>query len=68
MKLELVKETKPTGVITYSIQKDGQYVTNTATYDLEQAEGFFKDIINGGATETIIETIKTIEVDDKNDN
>jgi hypothetical protein len=66
MKLELVKETKPTGVITYSIQKDGQYVTNTATYDLEQAEGFFKDIINGGATETIIETIKTIEVDNEN--
>jgi hypothetical protein len=68
MKLELVKETKPTGVITYSIQKDGQYVTNTATYDLEQAEGFFKDIINGAATETIIETIKTIELDENKTN
>ena len=64
MKLELVKETKPNGTIVYSIEKDGHYVSHTATENLEQAEGFFKAIIGGGTTETIKETIKTIEVDE----
>ena len=61
MKLELVKETKPNGTILYSIEKDGQYVSHTATENLEQAEEFFKAIIGGGVTETIKETLKTIE-------
>jgi hypothetical protein len=64
MKLELVKETKPNGTIVYSIEKDGHYVSHTATENLEQAEGFFKSIIGGGNTETIKEIIKTIEVDE----
>jgi hypothetical protein len=64
MKLELVKETKINGTILYSVEMDGKYVSNTATEDLEQAEGFFKSIIGGGTTETIKETIKTIEVDE----
>ncbi|MGI9137648.1 MAG: hypothetical protein ACR2IM_01275 [Sediminibacterium sp.] len=61
MKLELVKETKPNGSILYSIQKDGLYVSNTATSDLQQAETFFNNIVNGSATETTVEIIKTIE-------
>ena len=64
MKLELVKETKPNGTIVYSIEKDGRYVTNTASENFEQVEGFFKTIIGGGITETIKETIKTIQLDE----
>jgi len=67
MKLELVKETKINGTTLYSVEMDGKYVSNTATENLKQAEGFF-DLLKDNPTGTIKETIKTIEVDDKNDN
>ena len=68
MKLELVKETKPNGTILYSIEKDGSYVNNTATTMLEEAERWFTALENGSNSLTLKETIKTIEIDDKNDN
>jgi hypothetical protein len=65
MKLELVKETKPNGTILYSIEKDGQYVSHTATEDLAQAKEFFSLLTTKvNNTETIKETIQTIELDE----
>jgi hypothetical protein len=68
-KYELVKETRPNKTILYSVEKDGRYVSHTATENLEQAKEFFSLLTTKGSnTETLKETIKTIEIDDKNDN
>ena len=69
MKLELVKETKINGTTLYSVEMDGKYVSNTATENLKQAEGFFDlFLIKDNPTGTIKETIKTIEIDENKTN
>jgi len=65
MKFELVKETRPNGTILYSVEKDGRYVSHTATEDLSQAKEFFSLLTTKvNNTETIKETIQTIELND----
>jgi len=59
---QIVKETSFTGTTTYSIEKDGTYVWNSASTDLTQVEDYLHLILTNG--EKIKETIKTIEVDD----
>jgi hypothetical protein len=63
-KYELVKETRIDGVIQYSIEIDGRYVSRSVTYNLEQAEEYLRILTEKGSLETIRETIKTIEVND----
>jgi len=67
-KIELVKETTIDGVVRYSIEKDGIYISRSITNDLEEAERFFKIVSQTGNLDTIKETIKTIEVDEDNTN
>ena len=63
-KYELVKETRIDGVIQYSIEIDGRYVSRSVTHDLEQAEEYLCILSEKGSLETIRETIKTIEVNE----
>jgi|688.fasta_scaffold146606_7 hypothetical protein len=64
-KYELVKETRPNGTILYSVELNGRYVSHTATEDLAQAKEFFSLLTTKvNNTETIKETIQTIELDE----
>ena len=63
-KYELVKETTIDGLVRYSIELNGRYVSRTVTDNLEQAEVFLNTFAKGGNLETLKETIKTIEVDE----
>ena len=65
---ELVKETKIDGFVQYSIEKDGKYVSRSVTDSLDEAEKYLSSLVKGGNLETLREIIKTIAVDDKNDN
>lgn len=67
-KFQIVKETSFTGTILYSIEKDGQYIFNSATHSLDRAEEYLKNILNNNEKETIKETIKTIEIDENETN
>lgn len=63
MKLEIVKETRINGDIVYSIERDGQYVSNSASATLKEAEIMFDRIAEIGNTNgTIKEIIKTTEI------
>lgn len=66
-KYELVKETRFDGTIQYFIEKDGLYVNRSITFDLEQANRFFELAMQGKNLENIKETIKTIEVNENNE-
>jgi hypothetical protein len=63
-KYELVKETRIDGVIQYSIEIDGRYVSRSVTDKLEQAEEYLRILSEKGSLETLKETIKTIEVNE----
>jgi hypothetical protein len=64
-KEELVIETRPNGTILYSVELNGRYVSHTATEDLAQAKEFFSLLTTKvNNTETIKETIQTIELDE----
>ena len=63
-KYELVKETTIDGLVRYSIELNGRYISRTVTDNLEQAEIFLNTLTKGGNLETIKETIKTIEVNE----
>ena len=63
-KYELVKETRIDGVVQYSIEIDGRYVSRSITHNLEQAEDYLRILTEKGSLETIRETIKTIEVNE----
>jgi hypothetical protein len=61
---QIVKETSFTGTIQYSIEKDGRYIMNSASNDLEKVEKYLQKIIASNEQEVIKETIKTVEVND----
>jgi hypothetical protein len=63
-KYELVKETTINGMVRYSIEKDGLYVSRSVTHSLEEAERYLNILTTNGELDTIKETIKTIEVND----
>jgi hypothetical protein len=67
-KYELVKETQIDGRIWYHITKDGVHVNETYTQNLEEATEQFEKIVQGYLPETKIEILKTLEINDKNDN
>jgi hypothetical protein len=65
-KYELLKQTDIDG-IWYKIQKDGIHVNNSYTRSCEKAEEMLMKLVEGTLnSETNIETIKTIEIDEKN--
>lgn len=61
---QIVKETSFTGTIQYSIEKDGRYIINSASSDLEKVEKYLQKIIENNEQEVFKETIKTIELDE----
>lgn len=61
---QIVKETSFTGTTQYSIEKDGRYIMNSASSDLEKVERYLQKIIVNNEQEVIKETIKTIEIDE----
>jgi len=63
-KYELVKETTIDGIVRYSIELDGRYISRTVTDNLDQAEVFLNLLTKGESLETLKETIKTIEVNE----
>ena len=67
-KYELKKKTDTNGDAGYYICKNGNYVDKSFSYKIEEVEKMLEEFINGKPSEPIIETLKTIEVDDKNDN
>ncbi len=67
-KYELVKETQIDGRIWYHITKDGIHVNETYTQNLEEVTEQFEKIVQGYLPETKIEILKTLEINDKNDN
>ncbi len=67
-KYELVKETTINGIIRYSIEKDGNYVSRSVTHSLEEAEKYLHIATINGTLDTLRETIKTIEVNEDKTN
>ena len=63
-KYELVKETTINGMVRYSIEKDGNYVSRSVTHSLEEAERYLHILTTNGELDTIKETIKTVEVNE----
>lgn len=61
---QIVKETSFTGTIQYSIEKDGRYIMNSASSDLEKVEKYLQKIMANNEQEVIKETIKTIEINE----
>jgi hypothetical protein len=63
-KYELVRETTINGMVRFSIEKDGHYVSRSVTHSLEEAEKYLHILTTNGELDTIKETIKTIEVNE----
>lgn len=63
-KYELMKVTNPDKTIVYFIRKNGDSVSGSFTTKLNEAEEMLKEFEKGKPSEPIIETIKTIEVDE----
>jgi hypothetical protein len=64
-KFEIVKETSFTGSVLYYIEKDGNYIMNSASGDINKVEEYLHTIISNNEQEKIKETIKTIEVENE---
>jgi hypothetical protein len=67
-KYELVKETQIDGRIWYHITKDGIHVNETYTQNLEEVTEQFDKIVQGYLPETKTEILRTLEIQDKNEN
>ena len=67
-KYEIVKETSFTGIVLYSIEKEGHYVINSCNSELTKVEEYLRNIIINGEKEKIREVIKTIEINENETN
>jgi hypothetical protein len=67
-KYELIKKTEVNGAVWYHITKDGDHVNETWTQNIDEATEMFGEIEKNMILEPIIEILKTLEIDDKNDN
>jgi hypothetical protein len=67
-KYELVKKTEISGDVWYHITKDGEHVNETYTRELEEAEKLFGKIVDGYLIEPKIEILKTLKIQDKDEN
>jgi hypothetical protein len=67
-KYELVEKTEVNGEVWYYIKKDGKYVNNSYSRQIEDVEKMIKELINGKPSEPIIKILKTIEVDENETN
>lgn len=67
-KYELVKKTEINGDVWYHITKDAEHIDNTYTKELEEAEKLFDKIVDGYLTEPTIEILKTLKIQDKDEN
>lgn len=61
---KLVKETKIDGEISFSIEKDGKYISRSICSTLEEAEALLDILLKGGNLETLKEVIKSIDIDE----
>jgi hypothetical protein len=64
-KFEIIKETSFTGSTLYYIEKDGQYIMNSASIDLVKVEDYLHNIIKNNEQERFKETIKTIDIENE---
>jgi hypothetical protein len=64
-KYEIVKETSFTGSVLYSIEREGKYILNSCNKDLDKVVEYLENIIANKDQESFKETIKVIEVYDK---
>lgn len=64
-KYEIIKETSFTGVVLYSIEREGKYIINSCNTNLDKVMEYLENIIANKDQESIKETIKVIEVYDK---
>lgn len=68
-KYELMEKTENNREVWYFIRKENGFsVDNSWTKKLEEAEKMFKELEEGKNQTPIIKILKTIEVDDQNDN
>ena len=67
-KYELLEKTEINGDVWYLIRKNGLYVGDSVSKKLEDAEQMLIELEKGKPSEPIFKILKTIEVDDKNDN
>jgi hypothetical protein len=62
--VELIKETKATGDVHYSIEVNGVYLSGTSTMNQATADSYYEAVVLRGTIETIKETIKSIVLDE----
>jgi hypothetical protein len=62
MKIEFVKETKLNGVILYSTELDGQYVSDSASQDYDKAHTFYKRLVENNGEKVHKEIIESTEI------
>jgi hypothetical protein len=61
---ELIEKTDFLGDVWYSINKNSQYVGQSSTKNLSEAEEMLEKLISFKSSEPIINVLKTIEIDE----
>jgi hypothetical protein len=62
MKIEFVKETKLNGVILYSTELDGQYVSDSASQDYDKAHTFYQMLVENKGQKVYKEIMESTEI------
>ena len=62
MKIEFVKETKIDGKVIYFTQVDGNYTSDSLSYDINKAKKIYDNIVENKGKIDFKEVLKSIEV------
>jgi len=62
MKIEFVKETKIDGKVIYFTQVDGNYTSDSLSYDIDKAKKVYDNIVKNKGKIDFKEVLESIEV------
>jgi len=62
MKIEFVKETKIDGKVIYFTQVDGNYTSDSLSYDIDKAKKIYDNIVKNKGKIDFKEVLESIEV------
>lgn len=63
MKIELIKETKIDGKVIYFTQVDGNYVSDSLSYDIDKAKLIYNNIIENKGKINFKEVLESVKID-----
>jgi hypothetical protein len=65
MKIEFIQESKANGDVIYFTNVNGNFASNSLSYDKEQAYAIYQNIVANKGKYVLVEVLEAVEIEDE---